>query len=46
MKVYILSNLGQDDEVERSEKLDSDGFFMKANLTPAQLAGKVKNIFK
>lgn len=44
LKVYILSNLGQDDEVEKIEKLGGDGFFVKANLTPTQLAEKVKKI--
>lgn len=44
MHVYILSNLGQDDEIERSKELGADGFFVKANLTPTQLAEKIKKI--
>ena len=44
-KVFILSNLGQSDEVDRGLAGGADGYFIKANLTPTQLAEKVNAIF-
>lgn len=44
-KVYILSNLGQEEEVARAFDKGADGFLIKANLTPAQLMEDVKKIF-
>lgn len=43
LKVCILSNLGQADEIERSIKIGVEGFLIKANLTPSQL---VENVYK
>ena len=45
LKVYILSNLGQAEEINKSFKVGADGYFIKANLTPTQLVGKIKKIF-
>jgi DNA-binding response OmpR family regulator len=45
IKVFILSNLGQGDEVEKGLKTGADGYFIKANLTPSQLLEKVNAIF-
>ncbi|MBI4779352.1 response regulator [Candidatus Falkowbacteria bacterium] len=45
IKVFILSNLGQSDEVSRGMKTGADGYFIKANLTPSQLLEKVNAIF-
>ena len=44
-KVFILSNLGQTDEVDKGLAGGADGYFVKANLTPTQLAEKVNAIF-
>jgi DNA-binding response OmpR family regulator len=44
-KVFILSNLGQSDEVSKGMKTGADGYFIKANLTPSQLLEKVNAIF-
>ncbi|MEI6596635.1 MAG: response regulator [bacterium] len=45
IKVFILSNLGQSDEVNKGMKTGADGYFIKANLTPSQLLEKVNTIF-
>jgi len=45
IKVFILSNLGQSDEVSRGMKSGADGYFIKANLTPSQLLEKINSIF-
>lgn len=46
IKVFILSNLGQIDEVNKGMAGGADGYFIKANLTPTQLLEKVSAIFK
>jgi len=45
VKIYILSNLGQDQEVNKSFDLGADGYFIKANLTPSQLVENIEKIF-
>ena len=45
IKVFILSNLGQSDEINKGMKSGADGYFIKANLTPSQLLEKVNAIF-
>ena len=45
IKVFILSNLGQSDEINHGLKAGADGYFIKANLTPGQLLEKVNAIF-
>jgi len=45
-KVYIFSNLGQSSEVERGIAEGADGYFVKSNLTPSQLAVEVGKILK
>lgn len=44
--VYIFSNLGQSSEVERGIAEGANGYFVKSNLTPSQLAEEVKKILK
>ncbi len=46
IKVYILSNLGQNGEIEQGFKDGANGFMLKANLTPGQLVKNVEKIFK
>lgn len=41
LKVCILSNLGQANEIERSRDIGIEGFLIKANQTPSQLVGNV-----
>ncbi len=45
IKVIILSNLGQSDEVNKGLASGADGYFIKANLTPSQLLEKVNAVF-
>ena len=45
IKVFILSNLGQSDEVNKGMESGADGYLIKANLTPSQLLEKVNAIF-
>ncbi|MDD4271621.1 MAG: response regulator [Patescibacteria group bacterium] len=45
IKIFILSNLGQSDEVNKGMATGADGYFIKANLTPSQLLEKVDAIF-
>ena len=44
-KIYILSNLGQNQEINKSFDLGADGYFIKANLTPSQLVENIEKIF-
>ncbi|MFH1583339.1 MAG: response regulator transcription factor, partial [Candidatus Falkowbacteria bacterium] len=44
IKVFILSNLGQSDEVSEGIKAGANGYFIKANLTPNQLLEKINAI--
>ena len=44
LKVYVLSNLGQTGEIDRGVKEGANGYFVKSNLTPTQLANEVKKI--
>ena len=44
IKVYVLSNLVQDTEVNKAFALDADGYLVKASMTPSQLADNVKKI--
>ncbi|MBU0647196.1 MAG: response regulator [Patescibacteria group bacterium] len=45
IKIYILSNLVQNKEIEKGFQNGVDGFLIKANLTPTQLLNKVNQIF-
>ena len=44
--VYVLSNLGQSSEIEKGINEGADGYFVKSNMTPTQLAEEVKRIFQ
>ena len=44
LKVFILSNLGQKEEIDKGIELGADGFFVKAHLTPTQLLEKVNKL--
>lgn len=45
VKVYILSNLGQNEEVDKGFAAGADGYLIKANLTPSQLVKNIEKIF-
>jgi len=40
--ILLLTNLGQDEDVDKGKKLGADDYFIKANHTPAEIVEKVK----
>lgn len=44
--VIMLTNLGQEEDIEKGNKLGATDYLVKANLTPAQVVEKVKEILK
>jgi len=46
LKVVILSNLGQKEEVEKGLKLGAAKYFIKAHYTPSEVVKEIKEILK
>lgn len=44
--VILLSNLGQDSDIEKGKKLGAIDYLVKANFTPTQILEKIKSIIK
>ena len=44
--VIILSNLGQQSDIERGKKLGAQGYIVKANSTPSEVVEKVLSIIE
>ena len=44
--IIMLTNLGQEEDIEKGTKLGATDYLVKANLTPAQVVDKVKEILK
>lgn len=44
IKVAILSNLGQKDDVEKGMKLGAEKYFIKAHYTPTQVVEEIKKM--
>jgi len=44
--VILLTNLGQDEDIKKGQALGSAGYLVKANLTPAEVVAKVKELLK
>ena len=44
VKIIILSNLGQQSDIEKGEKLGASGYIVKANSTPSEVVEKVEGI--
>jgi len=42
--VIILSNLGQQEDVEKGVRLGADGYIIKASSTPTEVVNKVNDI--
>ncbi|PIR49010.1 response regulator [Candidatus Peregrinibacteria bacterium CG10_big_fil_rev_8_21_14_0_10_55_24] len=40
--VIILSNLGQDEDIERAKKLGAEGYFVKSNTPIAEIVKAIK----
>lgn len=44
--VVLLTNLGQESDIEKGKKLGADDYFVKASHTPADIVAKVKTVLK
>jgi len=44
--VLLLTNLGQESDVKKGQKLGANGYFVKANHSPADIVNKVKEFLK
>lgn len=43
-KIFVLSNLGQKDEIERAKELGAVDFIVKASFTPSEVVDKIKSM--
>ena len=41
--VIMLSNLGQDNDIEKGKKLGANDYIVKASMTPTQVIDKIKS---
>lgn len=46
IKVIVLSNLGQQSEVERGMSLGADDYFIKAHFTPSEIVHRINKFFE
>lgn len=46
IKVIVLSNLSQKEDIEKSKKLGAEMFLVKAHFTPSEIIEKIKEIIK
>jgi len=46
IKIYVFSNLGQKEEVDKGFHNGANGYLIKSSLTPTELVETVKKIFK
>ncbi len=46
MKIIILSNLGQKEEIKKGLDLGADGFMIKAHFTPSEVAEEIEKALK
>ena len=44
IKILVLSNLGQKEEVEKGLKLGADKYLIKSNFTPSQVVAELKKL--
>ncbi len=44
--VILLSNLGQDEDVQKGKELGAADYLVKANMTPMQVVTKIKEVLK
>jgi DNA-binding response OmpR family regulator len=44
--VLLLTNLGQESDVKKGNQLGANGYFVKANHSPAEIVNKVKEFLK
>ena len=46
LKIVVLSNLGQKEEVEKGLKLGATKYLIKAHYTPSQVVDEIKEVLK
>ena len=46
MKILVLSNLGQKEEVEKGLRLGADKYLIKSDFTPSQVVEEIKGLIK
>ncbi len=46
LKIVVLSNLGQKEEVEKGLKLGGNKYLIKAHYTPSEVMEEIKNLLK
>ena len=46
LKIVVLSNLGQKDEVEKGIKLGATKYLIKAHYTPSEVIEEIKEVLK
>ena len=44
--ILMLSNLGQEEDIEKSKKLGATDYLVKANFTPSQVLEKIQSVAK
>ncbi len=44
--IILLTNLGQDEDINKGKAMGADDYLVKANLTPSEVVEKVKEILK
>lgn len=44
--IIMLSNQGQESDIEKAEKLGADGYIIKANSVPSEVLAKVLEVYK
>lgn len=44
IKVIMLTNLGQDEDIKKGKDLGAVGYIVKADLTPAQVLEKIRQV--
>lgn len=44
IKIILLTNLGQKEDVEKGIKMGADGYLIKAHFTPSEVVEKVKEL--
>ncbi|MDA3839936.1 MAG: response regulator [Patescibacteria group bacterium] len=46
ISVFLLTNLGTEEDIQKGQELGAKDYLVKANLTPAEVLDKVKKEFK
>lgn len=44
--IYLLTNLGQEEDVKKGKELGATGYFVKANFTPGEIVKEINKYFE